>query len=198
MIGVVDWWHALWHALVLPDTLRFQPRKGAAGGPLRGHDLHHDALRRQLEQIEAQPRVVPSHVLIVEDDHSSRTLLEEVVRHAGLAPVTHTPDGTLIDGPEAGLRALRGDPSIALILTDVWMPTAAEGVAFIRQVRREWPLLPLVAITAHPDSLVPLRGTPESPPVLFEKPINVHQVQAFLRMLPLVRAAPQGGSTDPA
>lgn len=189
MTPVLAWFTALWQPVVLPD--RWPWRYQRSGEP--PHDLLHESLRRQLDAAQVKQRqstVEPSRVLIVEDDAASRTLLAEVVRSAGLLPVTHTPAGEMIDGPAGGLAVLRHDPEIALLLTDVWMPAAVDGIGFIRQVRREWPDLPLVAITAHPSSLAPLRGTPDSPPTVFEKPINVHQVRTFLRMLPLVRHLP--------
>src|SRR5579875_663214 len=90
-------------------------------------------------------------VLIVDDHDLSRTILRSHVTHGGFRVVEAV-------SPEQGLAALEEDSSIALVLSDVRMPTPKEGVDFIRLVRRRWPTLPLAAVTGFPDDLAELHG----------------------------------------
>jgi CheY-like chemotaxis protein len=114
-------------------------------------------------------------VLIVEDETGIRELLAEHVRQAGYRPVAAA-------GPEDGLAALSADPRIALVLSDVRMPEAADGIGFIRAVRARWPLLPLAAITGYPRDLDILHGLPECPALIVAKPFRAHQIAEVLRL----------------
>jgi CheY-like chemotaxis protein len=128
-----------------------------------------------------QARAVPA-VLIVDDELSPRAVLSDYVTRAGYRAIEAT-------GPAEGLARLRDEPSIALVLSDVRMPDRPVGVEFIRQVRRKWPELPLAAVTAFPDDLAELQGTPECPVLIVPKPFRAAQVHEVLR-LALRLAAP--------
>src|SRR5205085_10890331 len=87
------------------------------------------------------------------------------------------------DGPEEGLAAIERDPAICLIVSDVRMPTTWEGVEFIRTVRRRWPDLPLAAVTAFPDDLADLHGTPECPLLVITKPFLRQHIEHMLALV---------------
>jgi DNA-binding transcriptional regulator YhcF (GntR family) len=114
-------------------------------------------------------------VLIVEDDAGMRGLLEEYVRRAGYRPI---PAPTVTEG----LAHLVADQAIALVFSDVRVPSKETGLDFIRAVRRRWPELPLVAITAYPDDLAELYGTPECPVLVLSKPFWANQIEETLRL----------------
>jgi CheY-like chemotaxis protein len=124
----------------------------------------------------------PASVLVVDDDPVAREIVREFVGAAGYRVVE-------AGSPSEALAALGRETGIALVLSDVRMPTRDKGVEFIRAVRRTWPDLPLAAVTGYPDDLAELHGTPECPVLILAKPIRVQQVQEVLRLVLLPRAA---------
>ena len=77
-------------------------------------------------------------VLIIDDDEQMRALLRDILEQAGYE-VTDACDGV------AGLSRFRAQPS-DLVITDLIMP-GKEGVETILELRREFPTLPIVAIS---------------------------------------------------
>jgi CheY-like chemotaxis protein len=134
---------------------------------------------------------VPPGVLIVDDELESRALLAAYSARAGQRSIE-------AETPEGALELLERDPSIALLISDVRMPTAADGTAFIRTVRRRWPELPVAAITGYPDDLAPLHGTPECPVLILAKPVWEHQLQEIYRWILGPAGAPRHALEDRA
>ncbi len=145
-------------------------------------------MRHVLAQLEAEGLVSREHgrgtfvrarvgpgVLIVDDEPVSRLLLLEQVRQLGQQALA-VPD------PTEALAMLRANPSIALVLSDVRMPTALAGIDFIRAVRRRWPEVPLAAVTAHAEDLAPLVGSPDCPLLILSKPVQVEHLEQTLRL----------------
>jgi DNA-binding transcriptional regulator YhcF (GntR family) len=124
-------------------------------------------------------------VLILEDEPHVGQLLADIVRLAGVRPLLTT-------APAEATAVLESEPAIALVLSDVRVPDPADGVAFIRAVRRRWPDLPLAAVTAYPDDLADLHGTPECPVLVIAKPFRPAQVREALRFA-LAGAIPAAG-----
>ena len=114
-------------------------------------------------------------VLVVADAIPVRTLLCAHVTDAGYNALE-------ADGPAAARKALESAQAIALILTDVCMPTREAGVAFISLVRQRWPHVPLAAVMDQPDDLAALHGTAECPVLILTKPIRALHVQEILRL----------------
>jgi DNA-binding transcriptional regulator YhcF (GntR family) len=114
-------------------------------------------------------------VLLLDDDDDIRTLMEFYITDAKCQPVSAS-------NPKDALKLLARDSNFAMILTDVRMPNAADGVDFIRSVRRRYPHIPLAAITGYPDDLNELHGTPEYPILVLTKPVFAENIQSALRM----------------
>jgi len=117
-------------------------------------------------------------VLVVANAIPVRTLLGAHVTDAGYNALE-------ADGPAAARTALESAHAahaIALILTDVRMPTREAGVAFISLVRQRWPHVPLAAVMDQPDDLATLHGTAECPVLILTKPIRALHVQEILRL----------------
>lgn len=116
-------------------------------------------------------------VLVVDDEGPARELLRELVSAAG-HPVLEA------SGPQEALSLLAstGEAGFFLVLSDVRMPDREAGVDLIRQVRRRWPDLPIAAVTAHPDDLQDLHGTPECPVLIIPKPVRARQIDEVLRL----------------
>jgi CheY-like chemotaxis protein len=117
----------------------------------------------------------PPAVLVVDDEEGMRALLSDQVEMAGYRAVSAA-------GPAEAIVCLEDDPSIALVLADVRMPTATAGIELIRVVRRRWPRLPLAAVTAYPEDLVELYGTPECPVLILAKPFRPGQIDEALEL----------------
>jgi CheY-like chemotaxis protein len=116
---------------------------------------------------------VPPAALILEDDPGQQMVLaEHVRRHGGRA--------VLASGPTAGVLALQQDPSIALVLCDVHMPMAEDGIWLIKIVQQLWPTVPLVALAASPEDLKPLWGQPAYPMLVLTKPVTEAHVARIL------------------
>jgi CheY-like chemotaxis protein len=122
-------------------------------------------------------------VLVVADEILTRTLLCAQVTDAGYNVVE-------ADGPAEARSALESDHAIALILTEVCMPTREAGAAFISQVRQRWPHVPLAAVMDHPEDLAALHGTAECPVLILTKPIRAPHVQEVLRLAVQPRVSP--------
>jgi CheY-like chemotaxis protein len=167
----------------------------AAGDKLAAHTqlaTHYGVapmtMRHVLAQLEVEGLVVRDHgrgtfvcepnrhaVLIVDDDRLSRLLLSEQVRQLGHRPVEAS-------GPAEGLALLQADPRLALVLSDVRMPTAADGITFMRTVRRRWPELALAAVTGYAEDLAGLVFTPDRPLLILSKPVRTEDLQQVLRL----------------
>jgi CheY-like chemotaxis protein len=163
----------------LPSHLKLADEYGVA--PL--------TLRQVLAQLELEGLVSREHgrgtfvrartapaVLIVDDEPVSRLLLREQVQFSGYQPLEAA-------DPAAGLAILQHVERIVMVLTDVRMPSAAEGVAFIRTVRRRWPELPLAAVTSYAEDLRDLLGTADCPLLILSKPVQTHQLQQLLQFV---------------
>jgi DNA-binding NtrC family response regulator len=79
-----------------------------------------------------------SRVLVVEDDDLVRGMLEMTLQRAGYETEPAA------DGDEA-IRRHRERPA-DLVITDIVMP-GREGLGTIMEMRREWPDLPVIAIS---------------------------------------------------
>jgi CheY-like chemotaxis protein len=115
-------------------------------------------------------------VLIVDDEPAVLQVLTAFVEETGARAVAAA-------GPAAALAVLEREPRVSLVLSDVRMPAAADGLEFIRTVRRRWPAVPLAAVTGFPGDLDELFDTPEWPVLVLTKPVRLAQIQEVLRLL---------------
>jgi len=115
-------------------------------------------------------------VLVVEDDPVQRQLLRQQVEMAGYRTLEAS-------SPTEGLAALKSEARFGLIISDVRMPDKASGVEFIRTVRHRWPNVPLAAVTAHPEDLSELHGTPDCPVLVLAKPVSRRQIEEAISLV---------------
>jgi CheY-like chemotaxis protein len=114
-------------------------------------------------------------ILVVEDERLIRTVLSHLVIRAGYRVVA-------ANGPADALALLSQEPDIALVVSDVRMPTSEAGVHFIQHLRRRWPKLPLAAVTGYPDDLRALHGTAAAPDLVVAKPFRASHVMDVLNL----------------
>ena len=112
-------------------------------------------------------------VLLVDDDPEGLGLLERLVSSMGFAV-------SVADGPKRGLELLTSQEGFGLVLSDVRMPTAADGIEFIRDVRRRWSSVPLAALTGFPDDLATLHGSQDCPILILAKPVYPSHLESAL------------------
>lgn len=118
-------------------------------------------------------RPVLPGILIVEAEPEAAARLADYVSAMAVRPI-------VASSPAEALEVLSRDRGVAVVVSDVHVPTPAEGLAFIRAVRRRWADLPLVAVTTHAEDLAPLHGTPEWPVLVVSTPFVPHQMRQAL------------------
>lgn len=77
-------------------------------------------------------------ILVIDDDEQLRALLSQILERAGFE-ITEASNGA------EGLKSFRATPA-DLVITDLIMP-GKEGVETIIELRREFPQIPLIAIS---------------------------------------------------
>lgn len=86
---------------------------------------------------------LPSHVLVVDDSQVNRTVLKAMLARIGVTGVTMAENG------REALKVLKGDSSIDVVLSDLWMPEM-DGYELVRAIRADANLsrLPVYLVTA--------------------------------------------------
>ena len=113
-----------------------------------------------------------ARVLIVDDSSVNRTVLNALLAKAGVFSVAMASNG------EEALEALQHDPSIDLVLTDLWMPEL-DGRELVRAIRADTKLanIPVYLVTAD------VEARHEAPADGFTgvllKPITLDRLQAL-------------------
>ena len=83
-----------------------------------------------------------ARILVIDDEADLRELLDQTLRSLGHSVVLAT------NGKE-GLKLHRANP-VQLVITDIFMPEK-EGLETIRDFRREFPGVVLIAMSGRPD-----------------------------------------------
>ena len=86
--------------------------------------------------------VVPTIVLIVEDEMLLRMRAVDMVEDAGFTPVE------AVDADEA-VAILESRSDIALLFTDIQMPGSMDGLKLAHAVRERWPLIKIILVSGQ-------------------------------------------------
>lgn len=115
-------------------------------------------------------------VLLIEDEHGLRDIIEEVLRDAGYRVLTAQ------DGP-TGLQVLNSDARVDLLLTDVGLPGGLNGrqVADAGRVRR--PKLKVLFITGYADTAAVGNGRLDPGMEVMTKPFEISALANSVRAL---------------
>lgn len=92
--------------------------------------------------------------LIVEDDAFQLMMAGEIAEEAGLQPV-------LANNADEAMAVLEARDDIRVLVTDVSMPGAMDGLDLARQVHDRWPLIDIIVVSGHVpknETLLPKRG----------------------------------------
>ena len=112
-------------------------------------------------------------VLIVEDNTSLRALAREVLSDAGYRCIE-------AEDVDAALRALRGDVSIHLLLTDVGLP-GMNGRQLAEAARAWRPSLPILFMTGYADSALAGEALLDEGMDILIKPFEIEQLLVKVR-----------------
>ena len=130
------------------------------------------------------PRKIP-HILTVDDDPVTCELLCEVFTREGFsATFANCGEDTLVE-------VARHNPD--LLLTDIRMKTRLDGLALLEIVRREYPSIPVVLMTAFGSIETAVRAVKEGAFDYISKPFNIDELVAIVR-----RALTKGPGKQPA
>lgn len=127
-----------------------------------------------------------SNVLIIDDQSTSRIILEELVSTVDDEVTVHT-----FDNPITALE-WAGANSTDLILTDYKMP-AMDGVEFTRQLRKlpGCADIPVIIITVVDDKVVRYQALESGATDILTKPVDHHECRARCRNLLTLRKQQQ-------
>ena len=113
------------------------------------------------------------HILIVDDDAGQRSLLDTFLRSQGFATV-------VADSGEQALACIRGDASIALMISDVRMP-GLSGLDTLRQTRQIRATLPVLLVTAYADIRDAVDAMRDGAVNYLAKPIDLDELLATVQ-----------------
>jgi DNA-binding NtrC family response regulator len=128
------------------------------------------------------------HILIVDDQHSIRLMLESGLSLNGFR-VSCARNGT------EALAAARSETFDAVV-SDIYMPNG-DGLAMVQELRALFPSLPIVLMTAQGSVELAVRAVEEGATDFIAKPFEVSAVAALLRRhLSAASEAADGSSDD--
>jgi two-component system, NtrC family, response regulator AtoC len=127
----------------------------------------------------------PPQILTVDDDKVTCELLYEVFTREGF-------DTALAHSGEAALAAMT-EQQPDLLLSDIRMKTRLDGLSLLEIVRREYPSIPVVLMTAFGSIETAVRAVKEGAFDYISKPFNIDELVAIVR-----RALANGTGKQPA
>jgi len=118
------------------------------------------------------PRKIPQ-ILTVDDDSVTCELLCEVFAREGFSAV-------FANSGEAALATVAQEPP-DLLLSDIRMKTKLDGLSLLEIVRREYPSIPVVLMTAFGSIDTAVRAVKEGAFDYISKPFNIDELVAIVR-----------------
>src|SRR3989441_4631387 len=129
-----------------------------------------------------------ARVLVVEDDEAMRTFLDESLREEGY--VVQTASNTL-----SAIVTLLADRADVLVID--WKMPALDGFALLSAVRRCFPELPVIFVTAFARPEIERRALEQGAFSFLPKPFRLSVLVAEIQRALVARPAPGGGGRDP-
>src|SRR6266404_1344623 len=119
-----------------------------------------------------QPMARQPHILVVDDEHSIRLMLE-----SGLSL-----NGFRVSFARNGAEALAAAPTqeFDAVISDIYMPDG-DGLTLVQDLRALFPALPIILMTAQGSVELAVRAVEEGATDFIAKPFEVSAVAALLR-----------------
>ena len=115
-------------------------------------------------------------ILLIEDEHALREIVEDVLRDAGYRMLTAQ------DGP-TGLRILNSDTRVDLLLTDVGLPGGLNGRQVADAARVHRPRLKVLFITGYANTAAVGNGRLDPGMQVMTKPFEISELANNVRAL---------------
>lgn len=113
-------------------------------------------------------------ILLVEDEDLIRTLLGEAMADLGM-------NASLAASGEAAIEILHGTASFDLLVTDIQLPGAVDGLDIARAARTRTPAIPIIFTTGQPDRMAKWKsGTAD---IFIPKPYRPSDIINAIRRL---------------
>jgi DNA-binding response OmpR family regulator len=113
-------------------------------------------------------------ILLVEDEDLIRMLLCEAMMDLGITP-------TVADSGEAALEIIQNTRPFDLLVTDIQLPGAIDGLDIARVARKKAPSMPIIFTTGQPDRMATWKtGTDD---IFIPKPYRPSDIIAAIRQL---------------
>ncbi len=155
------------------ETIRRMARKGSLPAYKIGKDwrFRKEAL---LLWAESSPGLrKTARIMVIDDDASVRKLISRHLELAGYRV-------TSVARAREGLSLIQQE-TFDLVLLDLNMPLM-NGPAFIRELRRTHPRLPIIIVTGKPDSNLMLEAYHFGPLMLIPKPVEKRSLLSAVNM----------------
>ena len=134
--------------------------------------------------------VQPEHVLVVDDDETTLSVMADVIRELGLEV------STAESGEEAWNQFEQHKPD--LVITDVWMPHG-DGLSLTAQVIAREPSCPVIIVTGYGGEQAAIRALKAGATDYLVKPFQLTEFQMSVnRACSLIRARLQNERIFPA
>ena len=117
--------------------------------------------------------VVPSVVLVVEDEMLLRMRAVDMVEDAGFTPVEAV-------GADEAVAILESRSDIALLLTDIQMPGSMDGLKLAHAVRERWPPIKIILVSGQ---LQPASVDIPADSRFFGKPLEAKEMIAEMQSM---------------
>jgi type II secretory ATPase GspE/PulE/Tfp pilus assembly ATPase PilB-like protein/ActR/RegA family two-component response regulator len=154
-----------------------RPLHDAAAARVRAGETTLEEIDRELGEGDAPVREEepPTHVLVVDDDASSRALAASVLRSQGMRV------SEAADGLEALARIETG-PAVSLVVLDLSMP-GIDGLEVLRRLRSQpgSSLTPVVVVSCSTDADIDVRSMDAGADDYVRKPLNPARFLARVR-----------------
>ena len=122
--------------------------------------------------METELNKEPFHILVLDDEHSIRWVLERTLTQAGYIPHLAT------DAPEA--RQLLRKHAIRLALVDINLP-GLDGLSFTREILQEYPYLLTIVMTGQSTMYNTVEAMKAGAFDYVAKPFNIDEIEELVK-----------------
>ena len=124
----------------------------------------------------------PARILLVEDEFLIRLILSEALTDAGY-------DVSEAETGDEAVEMIEGEHKFDVLVTDIQMPGATDGIALAEILRARHPGIPVVYMTGRPDAMLKA-GRLDEREAFIRKPYGPAEVILIIQRLLLAESSP--------